>query len=1293
MTKIQCGNFFIDFSQLKEGLNVDGNNEFLKKYDKDGNSIFSMQEIEQIKQDIEAAAGNDKKLQENEALNLFINKLGISAEEAKTKFATFGNAVTKGLENLNNQREAATIAHGMWNIIDDNFIIGSLDSKKFNEFWNKVNENNIVYVLEAFKTNKSNKKNESLPISVILETTSSETTKRKLIDKMFKMLKANIDTTKYDISSIEKEYSELKEGNNLFLVENRNKLDNLFNTMLEMAKGQTATGATTVQTTEVVKSRNVEAEIIANRKQGAVSEFLDDVCGKLGGVTKENVDKILAKNKEIEQELEALKNDPIKFAEKFEYYYGVKYSPEAVENYNQVNANYKEALRLTERDAVFDEKFAWALKTKDLDYLYTRHGLKAAEDAYERTYKDLCEFFGKEHIDMVLQTQCSNIKDCKSKYYVLQQLITEISSNNKAAIKNHMGNKTLQMMKDERDGAFRAGFGMQNDAFLEAEHWSESQQKRLSYTQMGVQILAMAGAMFTGGGTLALLSTATILADPIGLVEQMTDPDGMTSEDWKNFMTGRAETLGWMALGLATSGVGAFAGSFVKMKGLATLMQKSGKSLKSLLNNPNLPADVAKQIKSIESLAKTMGISTEVALDIVTTAALQKEGATTGDWIASIAGAIAGGSTLGKNLNNSKNVDDAVKQIQNSFLDFKISKEDALKILEKIREKNKQLNAWAKSPTKSSGNMYSSIIPISPTMLEKAAKFVTRIVTDGVEKLFKADGAHTVAKLKTKNPIAYNAVTDMFTEITTQLCAGRIPSKEMLDEVIEKTAKKYAAGVDEHGIDTSLLREYFDAYTDYDGWNQIKEYFNKPEAVNAKKMDEIEDAMSYFKDTCDLNMPENAVTKIEPETPATKAETPTKVDATATPKVDETMDVAQLFDAKHLNALSKLDENTYNAVITIFDTICKEVTSGKVPSKEMYDRVIADAVKKFGIDKSTIEKQVKHFMGGSGWDVLSKYLSRPEANNLRNGQPRTEVNDAINYFKKKRGIVESKPETSQAAAAKNENSTPTTKVEEPSQRKVEETAPAKESFEITDELAEKYKYELDQPFHDRKSEANLVKIMENYHSLIEGQKFDYKNIDQELEFLVSQNGITNFDDITTAVKLIKERFHKDILADIQRVKDLSNKYNLPDETIRKTDNLINEIKNIMASGKELSSDDILAMIYEIDGRTSVAQRIENLIYDNPEIKNYLNDCTHRDVWNNPEIIRNYNEYQINEATKILDQILAKVENGAELTDELIKDLLSNMQHYGTDELLYKLIEDHHKLGPLYKNMEGNPTKK
>ena len=75
MSHIQFGNFSIDFSKLREGSEVDKNNEFLKSYDFDGNSIFSSNELNALQEDIEQTAGKDKTIQENEAIALLAKKL------------------------------------------------------------------------------------------------------------------------------------------------------------------------------------------------------------------------------------------------------------------------------------------------------------------------------------------------------------------------------------------------------------------------------------------------------------------------------------------------------------------------------------------------------------------------------------------------------------------------------------------------------------------------------------------------------------------------------------------------------------------------------------------------------------------------------------------------------------------------------------------------------------------------------------------------------------------------------------------------------------------------------------------------------------------------------------------------------------------------------------------------------------------------------------------------------------------------------------------------------------------
>lgn len=169
MTNLDIGKKNFNIDQLREGLKIDRNNKFLKQYDLDGNSIFSANELAALKKDLETAAGNDKKLQREEAVKLLAEKMNISLEEAQKLYGT-GEVISDGLTGLTAQQEAQEITETLNDLIEDNFTFASADKKKFQNVFNKINEDNILEVLEEYKKRSGG---ETLSAAIMAEKTAS----------------------------------------------------------------------------------------------------------------------------------------------------------------------------------------------------------------------------------------------------------------------------------------------------------------------------------------------------------------------------------------------------------------------------------------------------------------------------------------------------------------------------------------------------------------------------------------------------------------------------------------------------------------------------------------------------------------------------------------------------------------------------------------------------------------------------------------------------------------------------------------------------------------------------------------------------------------------------------------------------------------------------------------------------------------------------------------------------------------------------------------------------------------
>lgn len=299
------------------------------------------------------------------------------------------------------------------------------------------------------------------------------------------------------------------------------------------------------------------------------------------------------------------------------------------------------------------------------------------EGDWQPITQEQAQIIGKE-IELRLNKLHSNILGVE---------IPENASSEEIAKLNEA--KMDQYQKDY-EKSFAQAYGKKDLKQL-AQNYVMSQEQGQAYVQMGVNILAMAGAMFSGGGSLALVSTGVMLTNPVGFIQKATDADGMTAEDWKNYGSEFVEQAGWMALGMGAGKVGDLTRSFVKVKGLAKVMQDGGKSLDDFIKiaakSPDIPADIAKSLKTVTRLANTAGVTTEVAADMATTMALQKDGATEMDWIMSIGGSLVG--TKMQKVLAPMSGDAKVAYVMDAFKDFKLSETEAKQLLKAMDDSAK----------------------------------------------------------------------------------------------------------------------------------------------------------------------------------------------------------------------------------------------------------------------------------------------------------------------------------------------------------------------------------------------------------------------------------------------------------------------------------------------------------------------------------------------------------------------------------------------------------------------------
>lgn len=791
MSEISIGGFKINLKNLIEGLAVDKQNKFLQKYDKDGNSVFSAQELADLQADLETASGDDKTLSENEILNFYAKKMGVTIEVAKEKFAKYGNIIQKGVESLSGKNEDY-IVNTLNNLIEDNLEFASVDNKKFQETFKHINSDNVINILKKYNQNYG----EDLATAIMKERSASSKNKVSNVQTLYNLLYSQIDKSKFDTSVIEKDFKEFLKNQQI------NKLNNIFNTMIAMVEGKYIDKtATREETSTNAIERNQDAQTLADNKaqsQGGVSKVLDGI----GGLSKRDVDKIIKEHQNKLDQLKAVETMPEselmqRFGTKdrnkaydfvFKTIFGVEYKPAAVANYDKINdfINSDSVRNAVAIESFYQSSFANELSPDKVDIIFTHKGLKAAEETYNNFYQKMCEYFGKEIVDNFLKLSNAENEMAHNKYRILHKMLkSELEIIHQNTVKT-CGGIEYSELQEKHDRAFNAAYGYENDTYLVAQKWIGQQQTRLNVAQTATQVAGMALTLFSGG-TLGVVGAAVSLADPVSFMEQATDIDGMTQEDWSNFIKDRAEMIGWMALGMGAGAVGAAASKMVKIKGLSQLAQKAGMSLDDLLAKANLPKDIQASLIKAQKLADLAGVSTEVAVDISLTAALQENGATGADWIMSLSGAILG-TKLGNKLTGLKEPD-AVLELQKYFPDVK--KEDALSI---IRDLNQKAKTWAQDNSGHGNRLYSGVDVVAAVkgVVNKASDFVNNLLGKLEDnKLINDNEKNILSTYARKKPEYAAPITEAIEEIATRIKAGETPTFNMKNDILDNLIQKY----------------------------------------------------------------------------------------------------------------------------------------------------------------------------------------------------------------------------------------------------------------------------------------------------------------------------------------------------------------------------------------------------------------------------------------------------------------------------------------------------------------------
>ena len=289
--------------------------------------------------------------------------------------------------------------------------------------------------------------------------------------------------------------------------------------------------------------------------------------------------------------------------------------------------------------------------------------------------------------------------------------------------------QTFEKYQAEYEESFQKAYGKKDVKAL-AEAYVEKQQQGVATVEMVLNITSMALMIVPGGavaGSNALLRGALVAKNaangakivkglqlvnkgaqafqkvsqavspvimanmtlrPTELLEQLTSKNGMSAKEWENWGIEVLQNTVYMAAGMGASKLAEVGAAMYKTKALVSTLKSTGKSGNEIIalikaNPVKFPNEIVKSLTKVEKLAKTLQISSEVALDLSSTVLLNKAMGNGNllpmDVINSIAFAISGGVIQKQFLHLS--TESKVMFIQETFKDYGITRADAQNIL------------------------------------------------------------------------------------------------------------------------------------------------------------------------------------------------------------------------------------------------------------------------------------------------------------------------------------------------------------------------------------------------------------------------------------------------------------------------------------------------------------------------------------------------------------------------------------------------------------------------------------
>ena len=530
-----------DLSHIKAGIAIDENNIFLKKYDKNNNSIFDASEVNSLKTDLKKYSGEDKVLDENESLSFFANVMNMSISSVKELFSKNNNNMVYGsFEFLYTAQAYDNAANNILSNAQMGMQIyykaqGGSISKAWNsikEFWNTEYAGDKVYRQLAG----------NMASGMLLKKaqTNGGITKKDYIETKIEFLKVLLggETLKPDETA-----------------------------MIEKAVGKMTVGELEVLITTLKNAENNEyPQLVDNTLKDLASKaFTSNDSDGFSVISPNSIDGIL--------QSETAK-EPLSFEQVFQLEQGVEFDAKMVNKYAEQERKLKILVTINNRIAELTGNINEPLQAlEELDA--TKDSPEKMEQAYNnlsnQIIKTLENLYGtnageklKEYgyPNAAIKDGAINLRDNSNKYSALAELAHKIQNDLNSKIQTSIDGKSIEQCEKELSARYTMAYGEKNAVDL-AEKFKTSQEAGVGYAKMLVTTAGAVPCIISGGALIPIgigLAASAFGSAAVSYAEASTKDGGLTPEDREaiksEIITGLALTAAGGAIGKTSAVIG-----------------------------------------------------------------------------------------------------------------------------------------------------------------------------------------------------------------------------------------------------------------------------------------------------------------------------------------------------------------------------------------------------------------------------------------------------------------------------------------------------------------------------------------------------------------------------------------------------------------------------------------------------------------------------------------------------------------------------------------------------------------